>query len=96
MIIGIDLIKDAAVLNAAYDDAAGVTAEFNLNVLRVLNRELGAARRYGRGQDKKRAQAQRDAEKNGDYQSGDSDFSRLFDNGGDSDVNLNDIEIDVG
>jgi DnaK suppressor protein len=41
-------------------------------------------------------ECQREAEKNGDYQSGDSDFSRLFDTGGDADVNLNDIEIDVG
>ena len=41
MIVGIDLIKDEAVLNAAYDDAAGVTAKFNLNVLTRMNRELG-------------------------------------------------------
>jgi dimethylhistidine N-methyltransferase len=41
MIIGIDLIKDTAVLNAAYDDPAGVTAKFNLNILRRMNRELG-------------------------------------------------------
>ena len=41
MIIGVDRIKDEAVLNAAYDDAAGVTAQFNLNVLRRMNRELG-------------------------------------------------------
>jgi L-histidine N-alpha-methyltransferase len=41
MIVGIDLIKDATVLNAAYDDAAGVTARFNLNVLTRMNRELG-------------------------------------------------------
>jgi L-histidine N-alpha-methyltransferase len=41
MIVGVDLIKDAAVLNAAYDDAAGVTAKFNLNVLTRMNRELG-------------------------------------------------------
>lgn len=41
MIIGIDLIKDEAVLNAAYDDAAGVTAKFNLNILARMNRELG-------------------------------------------------------
>ncbi len=41
MIIGVDLIKDEAVLNAAYDDAAGVTARFNLNVLTRMNRELG-------------------------------------------------------
>ena len=41
-IVGIDLVKDAAVLNAAYNDAAGVTAAFNLNLLRRMNRELGA------------------------------------------------------
>jgi dimethylhistidine N-methyltransferase len=40
MIIGIDLIKDEALLNAAYDDAAGVTAKFNLNILTRMNREL--------------------------------------------------------
>lgn len=41
-IIGIDLVKDPATLVAAYDDAAGVTAAFNLNLLRRLNREIGA------------------------------------------------------
>jgi dimethylhistidine N-methyltransferase len=41
MIVGVDVIKDEAVLNAAYDDAAGVTAQFNLNVLTRMNRELG-------------------------------------------------------
>lgn len=41
MVVGVDLIKDEAVLNAAYNDAAGVTAKFNLNVLRRINRELG-------------------------------------------------------
>jgi len=41
MIVGVDRIKDEAVLNAAYDDAAGVTARFNLNVLTRMNRELG-------------------------------------------------------
>ena len=41
MIVGVDLIKDEAVLNAAYDDAAGVTARFNLNILVRMNRELG-------------------------------------------------------
>jgi L-histidine N-alpha-methyltransferase len=43
LLLGTDLVKDVAVLEAAYNDAAGVTAEFNLNVLRVLNRELGAS-----------------------------------------------------
>ncbi len=42
LLLGTDLVKDEATLVAAYDDAAGVTAEFNRNVLRVLNRELGA------------------------------------------------------
>jgi dimethylhistidine N-methyltransferase len=40
MIVGVDLKKDPARLHAAYDDAQGVTAEFNLNVLRRINREL--------------------------------------------------------
>lgn len=39
-LIGFDLVKDPARLEAAYDDASGVTARFNLNVLSVLNREL--------------------------------------------------------
>ena len=42
LLLGTDLVKDPSVLVPAYDDAAGVTAEFNRNVLRVLNRELGA------------------------------------------------------
>jgi dimethylhistidine N-methyltransferase len=41
LIIGVDLIKPAEVLNAAYNDAAGVTARFNLNLLNRINRELG-------------------------------------------------------
>jgi dimethylhistidine N-methyltransferase len=41
-LLGTDLVKDAGRLEAAYDDAQGVTAEFNLNVLQVVNRELGA------------------------------------------------------
>ncbi|MCB0875188.1 MAG: L-histidine N(alpha)-methyltransferase [Solirubrobacterales bacterium] len=41
-LLGTDLVKDRARLEAAYDDAAGVTAEFNKNVLNVLNRELDA------------------------------------------------------
>jgi len=41
-LLGTDVIKDPGRLVAAYDDAAGVTAEFNRNVLHVLNRELGA------------------------------------------------------
>ncbi len=41
-LLGADLVKDPAVLVPAYDDAAGVTAAFNRNVLHVLNRELGA------------------------------------------------------
>ena len=42
LLLGIDLVKDEGLLLAAYDDAAGVTADFNRNVLRVLNRELDA------------------------------------------------------
>lgn len=42
VLIGIDLKKDPRVLEQAYDDQAGVTAEFNLNALRHVNRELGA------------------------------------------------------
>ena len=41
-LLGTDLVKDRATLEAAYDDAQGVTAEFNKNVLAVLNRLLGA------------------------------------------------------
>jgi L-histidine N-alpha-methyltransferase len=42
LLIGVDLHKDPAILRAAYNDADGVTAEFNLNLLARLNRELGA------------------------------------------------------
>jgi dimethylhistidine N-methyltransferase len=42
MVLGVDRRKDAPTLNAAYNDARGVTADFNLNVLARLNRELGA------------------------------------------------------
>lgn len=42
LLLGADLVKDRRRLLAAYDDAAGVTAAFNRNVLHVLNRELGA------------------------------------------------------
>ena len=42
LLMGTDLVKDPRVLEAAYDDTQGVTAEFNRNVLRVLNRELRA------------------------------------------------------
>ncbi|WP_326552333.1 L-histidine N(alpha)-methyltransferase [Micromonospora sp. NBC_01813] len=41
LLLGTDLVKDPATLVAAYDDAQGVTAEFNRNVLHVLNRQLG-------------------------------------------------------
>lgn len=41
MIVGVDLDKDPRVLNAAYNDAQGVTARFNLNVLSRINAELG-------------------------------------------------------
>jgi L-histidine N-alpha-methyltransferase len=42
LLLGTDLVKDEGVLVRAYDDAAGVTAAFNRNVLSVVNRELGA------------------------------------------------------
>jgi L-histidine Nalpha-methyltransferase len=42
LLMGTDLVKDPEVLEVAYDDAQGVTADFNRNVLRVLNRELDA------------------------------------------------------
>ena len=60
-LLGTDLIKDTARLEAAYDDSEGVTAEFNKNVLSVLNRELGAdfdidafehVARYDRGEER--------------------------------------------
>jgi dimethylhistidine N-methyltransferase len=48
LVLGIDRRKDARVLQAAYDDASGVTAAFNLNLLTRLNRELGADFDLGR------------------------------------------------
>ena len=42
LLLGTDLVKDPELLEAAYDDSQGVTAEFNRNVLRVINRELDA------------------------------------------------------
>jgi dimethylhistidine N-methyltransferase len=42
LLIGVDLVKPTAVLEAAYDDALGVTAAFNLNILRQLNRLIGS------------------------------------------------------
>jgi len=42
LLLGVDLVKDEATLLAAYDDVAGVTADFNLNLLARLNREMGA------------------------------------------------------
>ena len=47
LLLGTDLVKDPAVIVPAYDDAAGVTADFNRNVLRVINRRLGADFRVG-------------------------------------------------
>ena len=41
LLLGTDLVKEPAILEAAYNDAAGVTAQFNRNALHVLNRELG-------------------------------------------------------
>jgi dimethylhistidine N-methyltransferase len=48
MLVGVDLVKDPALLHAAYNDSLGVTAEFNLNVLARANRELGANFELGR------------------------------------------------
>lgn len=42
LIVGVDLVKDAEILNAAYNDKAGVTEEFNFNLLTRMNRELAA------------------------------------------------------
>jgi len=42
LVIGVDLQKDPAIVNAAYNDNAGVTAKFNLNILRHLNRAFGS------------------------------------------------------
>lgn len=42
LLIGIDLVKDIKTLESAYNDRKGVTAEFNLNILKRLNREIGA------------------------------------------------------
>jgi L-histidine N-alpha-methyltransferase len=42
VLLGTDLVKDPETIRRAYDDEAGITAEFNRNVLHVLNRELGA------------------------------------------------------
>lgn len=41
LLLGVDLVKDAKVLEAAYNDSAGITARFNKNLLKVLNRRLG-------------------------------------------------------
>jgi L-histidine Nalpha-methyltransferase len=41
LVIGVDLVKEAQILNRAYNDAAGITAKFNLNLLVRINRELG-------------------------------------------------------
>jgi L-histidine Nalpha-methyltransferase len=53
LIVGADLVKDTAVLERAYDDAAGVTAAFNLNLLARINRELGGT--FDRGRFRHRA-----------------------------------------
>jgi dimethylhistidine N-methyltransferase len=42
LIVGVDRVKDTKILNAAYNDATGVTAAFNLNLLTRINREIGA------------------------------------------------------
>jgi dimethylhistidine N-methyltransferase len=41
LLIGVDLVKDARILEAAYDDALGITAAFNRNILRAVNRQFG-------------------------------------------------------
>ena len=43
LLVGVDLVKDPSVLEAAYDDSRGVTAAFNKNLLRILNEKLGAS-----------------------------------------------------
>ena len=48
LLIGVDIKKDARILNLAYDDARGVTAAFNLNILAHINREFGAGFRLDR------------------------------------------------
>lgn len=47
MVVGVDLVKNEQTLNAAYNDAAGITAKFNLNVLRRINRELNGNFKLG-------------------------------------------------
>ena len=42
LLLGVDLVKDHGELNAAYNDAAGITAEFNRNILRIVNRAVDA------------------------------------------------------
>jgi L-histidine N-alpha-methyltransferase len=42
LLVGLDLVKDTAILEAAYNDTQGITAEFNRNILRVINDRLGA------------------------------------------------------
>ena len=49
LLVGTDLVKDRARLEAAYNDAAGVTAEFNRNLLHVINANLACRPRPGRG-----------------------------------------------
>jgi L-histidine Nalpha-methyltransferase len=59
LLLGTDLVKDQAVLEAAYDDNQGVTAKFNLNLLERINRELGADFRLSRFAHKAIYQAER-------------------------------------
>ena len=42
LLLGLDLVKDQSTLEAAYNDAQGITAEFNRNILRVINRSFGS------------------------------------------------------
>lgn len=48
LLIGVDLVKDIGVLEAAYNDSQGITREFNLNILENINRELGGNFRLDR------------------------------------------------
>jgi L-histidine Nalpha-methyltransferase len=48
LLVGFDLQKDESVLNAAYNDKAGITAKFNLNLLARINRELGGNFEFGK------------------------------------------------
>jgi L-histidine N-alpha-methyltransferase len=82
-LLGTDLVKDVDRLEAAYDDAAGVTAAFNLNVLTVLNRELGADFRPERFRHEARWNAEHEW------------IELLLVSGGDQRVTVTDLSLDV-